>query len=421
MVKLSAQKAEGEWGEKQGLRLEGTVAQPARVSHPQLDVAAPKIEVNFDDKRQFTRVNATGGVSFAVTLKQQKDGPSTRIEAKCDNAMLERPTTGANAGTRVLTLRGGVDGWYQLEGGPRNALRGQTVTLNSKPGAAESLLANIEGGPEGVRLEVPPATAPVKGGTGQGAPGSPPGAPLVSSHGPVIITAQSAVLRQQKDGLSADVEGGERGVRMEIQPGANASGNDLVQGVVVTSRRATVRQGEGAARFIGSAHAASIGGKGKIDVTADEIMLTRNAKGDFDLVKTGGRAKVKVDLSQLKAQPAAPPATAPAAPDGQNDKQKKPAMRPEYLEFEADSAEAQLAKNQLVFEGNLRGFYRLPAQEAKPNQPPSPTDYPFVGQRAVLSYTPGAADPAQSWTFVFKGLPNAPVEIWAPAFQLDEF
>jgi lipopolysaccharide export system protein LptA len=399
MVKISAQVVEGEWLSPR-LRLTGTAAKPARVSHPQLDVTAPKIEVNSDDKRQLSRVTATGGVRFAITLPQ-KSGPATRIEAKADNAILERPTSGPNAGARVLTLRGGVDGWYQLEGGQRNALRGQNVTLTSRSGANEALLANIEGGAEGVRLEVPPA--------GGGAPNN------AANRAPVVIIAQNAVVRQQNDNLSADVEGGTRGVRMEIPSiGASGPAGELLQGaVVVTSSRAVVRQSEGVARFIGNAHVVSSGAR-KFDVTANEILLSRNAKGDFDLVKTTGRAKMKLDLPQEQ------PAKAPAA----DDKDKGVSARPTYLEVEADSAEAQLAKNQLVLAGNVRGFYRVPAQ-AKPNQAApvtTSTDHPFSGQRLVISYDPNAANPAQALNINFSSpLDQPPVEILAPDFSLDDF
>ena len=400
-VNIKALVVTGEWGSKQGLRLEGSAQQPARIIHPQLDVAAPKIEVSFDNQRQFTRVTTTGGVNFAVTLPQ-KSGPATRIQAKSDSATLERPTTGTNAGARVLTLRGGVDGWYQLEGGIRNALRGQSITLTSRPGANEALLANVEGGPEGVRLEVPPAA----GGTGTAA----------TNRAPVVITAQNATIRQQNNNVNADVEGGTRGVRMEIPSIGTAAGaaGELLQGtIVVTSQRATVRQNEGMARFIGNARAVSTGSTQKFDVAANEILLARNAKGDFDVVKTTGRTMLKLDLPQAKPAAANAAATQDASAN----------LRPEYLEVEADSAEAQLGRNQLVFEGNVRGFYRVPMQNVKPNPPSAAaqTDYNFVGHRVVLSYTPGVDDPAKAWNFDFRGQEGRPVEIQAPAFRLDDF
>ncbi len=399
VVKISACVVEGEWGGKTGLRLEGCAGQSARISHPQLDVAAPKIEVGFDDKRQFTKVTAAGGVNFAVTMPQ-KDGPATRIEAKCNNATLERAVAGANAGARVLTLRGGVDGWYQVVGGMKNTLRGESVILTSRPGAAEALMANIEGGADGVRIELPPPPAVA------GEPTT-----VVSNRGPVIIAAQSAVIRQQKDGIRADVEGGTRGVRLEIRPADAVAGTDnLLNGaVVVTARRAVVRQSEGTARFIGDAHAVSTGTAQKFDVAAEEISLARNASGDFDFIKTVGRAKVKLDLRQDKAVPAPEKATS-----------DKASLRPEYLEVEADSAVATLVKSQLVFAGNVRGFYRLPAQNVGANPAVAPKENKFSGDRAVLIYKPGADDPAQRWNFAFYGLPNAPVEIDVPV-QLDDF
>ena len=130
---IKALKASGQWGDKQGLKLEGTATQPAHVTHPQLDVTAPKIDVSFDDSRQLKNVVTSGGVQFKVSLTQ-KAGPPVRIEAKCDNANLDRTDA-----ARVLTLNGGVDGWFQSGDGPRNLLRGQTVKITSQPDSGTTL------------------------------------------------------------------------------------------------------------------------------------------------------------------------------------------------------------------------------------------------------------------------------------------
>ena len=376
---LKAQKATGQWGDKQGLKLEGTPAQPARVTHPQLDVAAPKIEVAFDDNRQFKGVVATGGVEFKVSLTQ-KDGAPIRVEAKCDNANLKRTDA-----LRVLTLNGGVDGWFQSGDGPRNQLRGQTVIIKSQPDSEVTLVADIKGDAQGIRVDVPP-------------PGKAPPGNAAPDAKPVIITAQNAQLRQSKNGIDADVDGGAQGVRLEIPALANNEkpGALSVGAVVITSQRASVRQADGIAHLTGNAHAVSGGeGQAKFDVSADDLTITRAATGEINALKTNGRTRLKLDLPP---DPNAKPLTV---------KDKKAAFgKPNYLEIEADTATADLAKNALTFDGNLKGFYRLPIVNDEPNTAPNVTlsqDYPFSGEHAVISYAPEVGDIARGLNIVVEG------------------
>ena len=116
---------------------------------------------------------------------------------------------------------------------------------------------------------------------------------------PITITAQNAQLRQNKSGIDADVDGGTQGVRLEIPPlpKSDKTGALAMGAVVVTSQRASVRQAEGMARFTGNAHAVSSGeGQAKFDVTAEELNLSRTAAGAIDTLKTKGRTRLKLDL-----------------------------------------------------------------------------------------------------------------------------
>ena len=374
---IKAFKASGQWGDKQGLKLEGTAAQPAHVMHPQLDVMAPKIDVSFDDTRQLKNVVASGGVQFKVSLTQ-KDGPPVRIEAKCDNANLDRTDA-----MRILTLNGGVDGWFQSGDGPRNLLRGQTVKITSQPDSPTTFIADIKGDAQGIRVDVPPP--------GQAAPNAKP----------ITITAQNAQLRQNKSGLDADVDGGTQGVRLEIPalPKSDKAGALAMGAVVVTSQRASVRQAEGVARFTGNAHALSSGeGMAKFDVTADELNLSRTAEGAIDTLKTKGRTRLKLDL----------PPDANAKPVVNTDKIS--VGKPNYLEVEANMATVEIAKNTLTFEGDIKGFYRLP---------PSATqraDYNFSGERAIISFAPEAGDIARGLNVEVIGN-TKPAEIEIPGFK----
>jgi hypothetical protein len=393
---LKAQKATGQWGDKQGLKLEGTVAQPAHVIHPQLDVAAPKISVNFDDARQLKGVVATGGVAFKVSLAQKNAQP-VRIEAKCDNATLDRGAT-----QRVLTLNGGVDGWFQTGNGPRNQLRGQTVKITSQPESETAFVADIKGDAQGIRVDVPPP--------GNAAPNAKP----------VSITAQNAQLRQTKTGLDADVDGGANGVRVEIPPMPPKPGAPPLGAVVLTAQRASVRQADGAARLIGNAHAVSnTEGQAQFDVTADELILSRNAAGELNSLKNKGRAHIKLSLP--------PPAAVPAAGVTGADGKAPPAKNKfsvNYMEIDGDAATADLATKTLTVQGKVQGFYRLaPGSVANTGSAANaaPVNYKFSGDIVAVTYTPEAGSLVQSLKVIFNGTEGQQAVLELPGFDLSNF
>lgn len=364
---------------------DGTEAKPAHITHPQFDIKAPKIVVGVDKDRRPTGITATRGVQFKVSLTQQGGAP-VRVEAKCDNAVLKRGNKSS-----TLTLREGVDGWFQIGDGARNTLRGKTVEITSQPEAAESLIADIKGDAQGVRLEVPPPANKPKSGT-------------------VTLTAQNAIIRKTKDGILADADGGERGVRLEVPPLPKGSGpGGLTLGtVVLTSQRASVKQSDGTARFIGNAHAQSSDGPTKFDVTSSELIVTRNDNGGLDSLRTVGRSTVKLDLPQDTAKP--------ATTTSNND---NPFGRPNYLEIKADAATANLANNSLNFTGAITGFYRL---AAKGPAGATPKDYPFSGETAMVSYTPDAGDGASGFNVQVKGRDDAEqAHIVLPGFSIDSF
>jgi lipopolysaccharide export system protein LptA len=395
---ITAPKMTGRLGSKQGALLEGTAAKPAKISHPQLDVSAPRINVASDENYPIKNVAATGGVQFKVSLAQ-KNAPPVRIEAKCDNATLDRGEK-----TRVLTLNGGVDGWFQSGDGPRNQLRGQTVKITSQPDAATALIADIKGDAQGVRVDVPTP--------GKAAPGAKP----------ITITAQNAQLRQTQNGLDADVDGGTLGVRLEIPAMAKnaalgALNNGLNLGaVVVTSQRASVRQADGQARFTGNARAASSGeGTMKFDVSADELSISRATNGEIAAIKTTGRARMKLDLPPDNKDETKPD-TKPAESTN-----KIMFGRPNYLEVEANAATADLTKNVLIFEGDVKGFYRLTATQGQTTtQAAPPIDYKFSSEQAVISYAPEAGSLARGLNIELTGKEQQP-QIELPGFKIDEF
>jgi len=115
-----------------GARLEGD----ARISSPQLDVAADAISFDFTQS-QIQKVTARGSVNLKINLTPQGGGEVTRIEATCKIATLDPPS-------RTLILDGAVKGFYQVGKGGRNELSGSRATL--KYDEAKNLLADIEGG-----------------------------------------------------------------------------------------------------------------------------------------------------------------------------------------------------------------------------------------------------------------------------------
>ena len=89
--------------------------------------------------------------------------------------------------------------------------------------------------------------------------------------------------------------------------------------------------------------------------------------------------------------------------------------------MEANAATADLAKNTLVFEGNVKGFYRLPV--TGPQSTAAPMDYPFSGERAVISYAPEAGGIARGLNVELVGNPNSgeQAQFELPPFALEGF
>ena len=128
-----------------GLRLDGLPGKPARIQSPQLDVSAQAIAFDFSNKT-IDEVRATGNVNLKVNLTSKVAGaPVTRVEATCSNATLV-------PGTRRLTLRGNLRGFYQVGNGARNTLSGDSAVLTYQ---GQQLSADIAGGTRGVIITVP--------------------------------------------------------------------------------------------------------------------------------------------------------------------------------------------------------------------------------------------------------------------------
>lgn len=207
-----------------GVRLEGTASEPARIQSPEIDVTAPAIAFDLQGNG-ITEVRAVGGVNLKLNLSSKTGGQPAHIEATSTSATL-------TPADRKLVLRGNLNGFYQVVGGPKNTLKGEEATLSY---LNKNLAVDLTGGADG------------KG---------------------VIVTIPA--------------EGGDK-------PGAIGT-------VTVSARKVTFDGTTGTGRFTGNARAVSNDGPNKFDVAAPEFLLSRGATGTISELTTVGRTTVKVDM-----------------------------------------------------------------------------------------------------------------------------
>jgi lipopolysaccharide export system protein LptA len=255
---------------------------------------------------------------------------------------------------RTLVLSGNVDGWYQMGDSPRNTLSGKKATL--RYGADRQLLATVEGP---IRFVIPAENIPQS-------------------------SAQTTAIGT----------------------------------VVVTSQSLDVNTTTGTATFTGNARAVSTDGPNKFDVAAPSFVISRGVTGTIDTLKTSGRTLIKVDLPPDPARPAARAATvsttasAPAARSTTTGRRSTDVGRPTHVEVAADMVTVRRADNNMVFEGNVKGFYRLePAGEP-------PTNHDFTSDRAVIRYVLETAASASNPAGLQVEILGKPATIEAPQFNI---
>ncbi|RYG69365.1 hypothetical protein EON80_09940 [bacterium] len=124
------------------MRLEGTPAQPARVSSPELDVTAQVIAFDIA-KGAPSEVRAQNSVNLKLNLPARPGGEATRIDVRCANATLTpRPFK--------LVLKGKLNGFYQIGNGAKTTLTGETATFTRTDD--KNIIADVTGG---ITLNVP--------------------------------------------------------------------------------------------------------------------------------------------------------------------------------------------------------------------------------------------------------------------------
>jgi hypothetical protein len=127
-----------------GVRLEGTPAQPARVTSPEIDCTAQVIAFDLAGNA-ISEVRAQTGVNLKLNMTPADSGPPTHVEVTCANATLTpKPMK--------LVLVGNVNGFYQVAGGAKNTISGDRAVL-TQPN--KNIVVDVEGGPKGVVLVVP--------------------------------------------------------------------------------------------------------------------------------------------------------------------------------------------------------------------------------------------------------------------------
>jgi lipopolysaccharide export system protein LptA len=216
-----------------GIRLEGN----AFVRRPELQVNADAIALDYSAAaKTIGQVRARGKVFFRVSLPPRGGGAPAQIEARCTAADLD-------PNTRTLVLTGNVNGFYQVQGGPRNLLSGDKVTLTY---VGNQLTASSVGK---VR---------------------------------VVLPAEN------------------------FAAGSSGAPSTAIGAVTITANRADVNGATGVVTFSGAARAVSTEGPNKFDVSAPTFTLARGESGTIDTLKSvGGRARVKIDLPPDPARGAA--------------------------------------------------------------------------------------------------------------------
>lgn len=343
-----------------GIRLEGH----ASIATPEMSVTATTIELDTKGGNAISEVRAHQGVSLTMNTTPRGGGAAVGIDVHSDEAT-------ADLVKSTLLLVGHVDGQYTIGKGQPNTLHGSRATLTL---VNQNLNVDVEGGAEGVRLEIPPE--PVKKAPGpNGAP--PDTAPNPAAVGTVIITAQRATL----------------------------------QAVLKQGNTPTTAPSTGTAHFTGNARAVSTDGPTKFDIAAAELVLTRAPAGTIDTLRTVGRTQLKIDFPPEQPKGpvtvAVPPAPGAEPKPGDKTPNKVAMGRPTHVEAEADSATVQRPSNTVVLEGNVTGFYRLAPTAAENAEPADTAVYHFAADRANLSYvTEGTADNAEGLHVEVIGRPG---------------
>ena len=172
-----------------------------------------------------------------------------------------------------------------------------------------------------------------------------------------MLSGDKATFNYSAQGLNALIEGAAN-KQVELLLPAENDRPDGIGPVTVRADSLRIDQANNAAYFSGNARAFSDSGPNKLDVAAPSFTLTRGADGTIDTIVTNGKTLTKINV--------APDPNAPAT-----------AKALSYVEVTADKATVNRATSTGVFEGNVKGFYRLQN---------SPQKFDISGERVTVTY-----------------------------------
>ncbi len=206
-------------------------------------------------------------------------------------------------------------------------------------------------------------------------------------NGPqTLLAGDKATFNFSPQGLNAVIEGA-AGKQVELLLPGETGKPDALGPITVRADSLRVDEANNAAYFNGNARALSNSGANKLDVAAPSFTLTRAADGTIGTLVTNGKTVTKINV--------APAANAPATSQALS-----------YVEVTADKATVNRATSTGVFEGNVKGFYRLQN---------SPEKFDFSGERVTVNYDAQAAKTGDGLSVNVTG---TPVDVEVPEFSL---
>ena len=201
-----------------------------------------------------------------------------------------------------------------------------------------------------------------------------------------VLKGEYAKFNYATSGLNAVIKGA-TGKQVELLLPAETGRPDALGPIRVRSDELRVDQANNAVYFVGNARALSDSGANTLDVAAPSFTLTSASDGTIGTLVTNGKTVTKINV--------APDANAPAAANALT-----------YVEVTADKATVNRATSTGVFEGNVKGFYRLQN---------SPTVFNFKGERVMVIYDAKAAKNGNGLSVNADG---SPFKIELPEFNL---
>ena len=241
-----------------GIRLEGTAENPARINSPQLSVVAPIIAFDLGAKT-ISQVRADGGVSLKLNVAASGTSPKTYVEARADSAVLT--TT-----NRTLQLVGHLSGFYQIGAGGKTNLSGERADLSFAGGNFQAdvqnpvlqIPAETLGRADALgELKVSAQRGQVDQSSGVATFSGQARAQSVGGTNAFDLSAPKFIIARGTDGTLSTIQTqGKTQVKYDLPPDpktpANTSGLGTPTHIEVTSDNATFNRATGKAIFSGN-------------------------------------------------------------------------------------------------------------------------------------------------------------------------